>query len=52
MCEKIQTPDFKKWQYKRTFPDYTVIYIYCLSDWFENNCKAELEYLKYKKIPV
>ena len=52
VCEKIQTPDFKIWQYSRTFPKYKIIYIYCLSDWFKENCKAELEYLKYKKIPV
>jgi len=52
VCEKIQTPDFKLWQYNRTFPEYKIIYVYCLSDWFKKNCKAELEYLKYKKIPV
>jgi len=28
------------------------VYIYCLSDWFKKNCKAELEYLEYKNIPV
>jgi hypothetical protein len=52
VCEKIQTPDFKIWQYSRTFPTYKIAYIYCLSDWFNTNCKAELEYLKYKKIPI
>tara|TARA_B110000008_G_C16934784_1_gene550135 strand:+ start:841 stop:1455 length:615 start_codon:yes stop_codon:yes gene_type:complete len=52
VCEKIQTSDFKKWQYSRTFPTYNVVYIYCLSDWFKINCKAELEYLKYKNVPV
>jgi len=52
VCEKIQTPDFKIWQYSRTFPNYTIIYIYCLSDWFKYNCKAEIEYLEYKKIPL
>jgi len=51
VCEKIQTPDFKLWQYSRTFPDYTIIYIYCLSDWFKKNCIAELEYLNFKNIP-
>jgi len=51
VCEKIQTPDFKLWQYSRTFPDYTIIYVYCLSDWFKKNCIAELEYLNFKKIP-
>ena len=51
VCEKIQTPDFKLWQYSRTFPDYTIIYVYCLSDWFKKNCIAELEYLDFKNIP-
>lgn len=50
--EKIQTPDFKLWQYGRTLPDFEIVYIYCLSSWFLDNCKAELEYLKYKNIPV
>ena len=49
-CEKIQTPDFKIWQYSRIFPDYNIIYIYCLSDWFKKNCIAELEYLNFKGI--
>lgn len=52
VCEKIQTPDFKIWQYSRTFPTYSIVYVYCLSDWFKENCKAELEYLEYKKIPI
>lgn len=51
VCEKIQTPHFKLWQYTRTFPGYTIIYIYCLSDWFKENCIAELEYLDFMKIP-
>lgn len=52
VCEKIQTPDFKIWQYSRTFPDFEIVYMYCLSDWFKDNCKAELTYLEYKNIPV
>jgi hypothetical protein len=52
VCEKIQTPDFKIWQYNRTFPKYNIVYIYCLSEWFKTNCHAEIEYLKYKKIPI
>ena len=50
VCEKIQTPDFKLWQYSRTFEGYNIIYIYCLSDWFKENCKAELKYLDLKNI--
>jgi hypothetical protein len=52
VCEKIQTSDFKKWQYKRTFPEFNIVYIYCLSEWFRKNCIAELDYLKYKGVPV
>lgn len=51
VCEKIQTANFKLWQYSRTFPNYNIIYIYCLSDWFKTNCKAELEYLDLNNIP-
>ena len=51
VCEKIQTPEFKIWQYNRIFPQYNVVYIYCLSEWFKNNCKAEIEYLEIKNIP-
>lgn len=52
VCEKIQTSDFKIWQYNRTFPEYKIVYLYCISDWFKENCKAELEYLEYKKVQV
>ena len=52
VCEKIQTPDFKIWQYSRTFPGYNIVYVYCLSDWFKDNCQAELEYLEFKQIPI
>lgn len=50
VCEKIQTPDFKLWQYSRTFTNYNIVYIYCLSDWFKKNCISELEYLDFKNI--
>jgi hypothetical protein len=52
VCEKIQTAPMKLWQYKRIFPDYTIVYIYSLSKWFKGNCKAELEYLAEEKVPV
>ena len=42
VCEKIQSVPFKLWQYKRTFPKYDIVYIYCLSEWFKHNCKAEI----------
>lgn len=52
VCEKIQTVHFKKYHYGKTFPDYKIIYIYCLSKWFEYNCIAELQYLNKINIPV
>lgn len=52
VCEKIQTADFKRRHYKRSFPGHKIVYIYCLSDWFKLNCKAELEYLSEINIPV
>lgn len=52
VCEKIQTGLFKRHHYSDIFPDYNIHYIYCLSDWFNVNCKAELEYLVKEKIPV
>lgn len=51
VCEKIQSPDFKLWQYRRTFPHHQVHYLYCLSAWFRHHCPAEIEYLQYKRIP-
>ena len=50
--KKFKTPDFKVWQYQRLFPNYKIVYIYCLSSWFREKCKSELEYLMYKNIPV
>lgn len=50
-CEKIQTVDFKLFQYKCLFPNYKVVYIYCLSNWFKTNCIRELEYLNFMKVP-
>ena len=52
VCEKIQTSDFKIWQYKRTFPDYNINYVYCLSNWFKKNCVSELQYLELRNVPV
>lgn len=50
VCEKIQTPDFKIWQYSRTFPEYRIVYVYCLSSWFRINCIPEIEYLDFKGV--
>jgi hypothetical protein len=52
VCEKIQTADCKRRNYQKRIPDYKIVYMYCLSDWFKDNCKAELEYLQDINIPV
>lgn len=52
VIEKLQTPEFKIWNYKKMFKNFTIVYIYCLSDYFKENAKAELEYLEEKKISV
>ena len=53
VCEKIQTSIFKKHFFNITFPDYTIVYMYCLSDWFRTHCKTELEILaNIEKTPV
>lgn len=52
VCEKIQTAEFKRRYYNKIFPKYNVIYMYCLSDWYKENCKAELNDLKDINIPV
>lgn len=51
VCEKIQTAPFKLYHYKKCFPNYKIHYLYCLSEWFRNHTKAELEYLTDMKIP-
>lgn len=52
VCEKIQTGYFKKMHYNKLFPDYEVVYIYCLSEWYKDNCKSEIEHLEEINIPV
>lgn len=51
VCEKIQSVNFKMYHFQKLIPDYKICYIYCLSDWFKHNCKAELEYFDHEKIP-
>ena len=50
--EKLQTSEFKIWNYSQMFTDFRIVYIYCLCDYFKENAKAELEYLRLKKVPV
>lgn len=52
VCEKIQTAGFKRRQYAKLFPSFNVEYMYCLSDWFKENCPAELQDLTEINIPV
>ena len=50
--EKLQTYSAKIRNYQRRIPDYKIVYIYCLCDWFRTNCEAEIEDLKEDNIPV
>lgn len=53
VCEKIQSVPFKLHNYEEMFPEFKVVYIYCLSRWFQGNCKAELKFLdKYENVEV
>tara|TARA_B100001059_G_scaffold55010_3_gene49631 strand:+ start:14764 stop:15432 length:669 start_codon:yes stop_codon:yes gene_type:complete len=52
VCEKIQSPSFKIWQYGRMFPEFKIVYIYCLSDWFKENCKSEILYFHEMNYPI
>ena len=52
VCEKIQTGDAKRYNYRNMFPELEVHYVYCLSEWFASNCKAELDYLSECGIPI
>lgn len=52
VCEKIQTGDAKRENYRDMFPNLYVEYIYVLSDWFKDNCQYELKYLAKRIIPV
>lgn len=51
-CECIQTAVNKQRNYNRRIPMYNVVYIYCLSPWFRDNCQAELDDLNEDNIPV
>jgi len=51
-CEKIQTYEFKMWNLKKIYINYNIVYMYCLSDWFRNNCQTELDYLQEKKCEI
>lgn len=46
VCEKLQTCNFKKFNYEKQYPNYKINLIYVLSNWFLNNCETELEYLE------
>ena len=52
VCEKIQTGDAKRENYRDMFPSIEVDYIYVLSDWFKDNCEYELRYLTSRSVPV
>jgi hypothetical protein len=49
--EKLQTYPNKIRNYQRRIPDYKIVYVYCLAEWFRTYCKAEIQYLKEDNIP-
>ena len=49
VCEKLQTAAAKIWCYENMYPNYKIVYIYCLSDWFKTKCKGELQFLDHIK---
>ena len=52
VCEKLQTALFKRDHFGNLFPNYKIEYVYCLSNWFIQNCKAEIEFLHKNNFPV
>ena len=52
VTEKLQTCTVKREFYNDKFPNFKVIYIYTLSDWFRTNCPWELSFVKKNNIPI
>ena len=51
--EKIQTGPFKKEFYEIQYPNYTIKYCYCLSDWFKSDkYLPEMRFLKKYEVGV
>jgi hypothetical protein len=51
--EKIQTGMFKKEFYEDQYPNYTIKYCYCLSDWFKSDkYLPEMRFLKKYEVGV
>ena len=51
VCEKLQTPSVKLRRLMKMYPDFKIYYIYGLSPWFRDQCKAEIEELREDDIP-
>lgn len=52
VIEKLQTYEFKLNNYKKQYPNYRIVYIYALSEYFKTKALAEIEYLNEKKVPI
>ena len=50
-CEKLQTGPAKLENYAERYPGWTIKYVYVLSNWFKQECEAELKLLDKKGIP-
>lgn len=46
VCEKLQTGLFKRDFYTNNITEYTIYYIYVISEWLKDNCEYEIEYLQ------
>jgi len=51
VCEKLQTASTKRRRLKKMYPKCDVRYIYILSPYFRDNCRAELEELEEDDVP-
>ena len=51
ICEKTQTPHAKNWQLERTFPEYKIVYMYVLSDWFRKNLRSRARVFGSTSLP-
>ena len=49
--EKIQSADFKRFHYKKIFPNYSIHFSFVFNDWFKKNkYKSEFEYFNLQNI--
>jgi len=52
VCEKLQTCGYKRMHLNKIIPNYEVVYIYCLSEFFKTHCEAEIDYMRSIHVPL